>query len=229
LKRFKFKQHTRVFEKTLEEYDDERKNKTAEIRVNKPFFKLHFASVGKLERKRAQIKEIIEKLGGKLSQIDSTTIAVISSQQEVGDLSKKIIESQSLDIHVVSESFLDDVSKTDAIKTNQDIENLVIKHSIASWGSDIKVRIETAMKTYEKNTNEGSSSRFLSNPDAKIKLKIKGGAIVDPETELEDEAHVLCEPKTNDPYSVILGMVDILKGTNSYYKLQIIQHDKYEK
>ncbi len=193
---------------------------------------MHFASVGKLERKQPKIKEIIQKLGGKLNNIiDSTTIAVISSEEEVSVLSKKIIESQSLDIHVVGESFLDEISKTDAIKTNQDIENFVLKHSIASWGSDIKARIDAAMKAHEKNLSEEKSSRFLSNANSnsKIKLKIKDGAVVDPETELENEAHVLCEPKTNDPYSVVLGMVDIVRGTNSYYKLQIIQHDKYEK
>ena len=53
----------------------------------------------------------------------------------------------------------------------------------------------------------------------------KGGAVVDPESELDDEAHVLCEFRTNDPYSVVLGFVDIMQGTNSYYKLQIIEHD----
>ena len=49
--------------------------------------------------------------------------------------------------------------------------------------------------------------------------------MVDPESELDDEAHVLCEFRTNDPYSVVLGFVDIMQGTNSYYKLQIIEHD----
>ncbi len=40
---------------------------------------------------------------------------------------------------------------------------------------------------------------------------------------------MLCEEDTNDPYSVVLGMVDIERDTNSYYKLQLIQDDENEK
>jgi poly [ADP-ribose] polymerase len=58
----------------------------------------------------------------------------------------------------------------------------------------------------------------------KLKLKLKGGGVVDPDSGLEDKAHVL---KTkNGLYSVVLGIVDIQGGRNSYYKLQILEHDK---
>ena len=42
--------------------------------------------------------------------------------------------------------------------------------------------------------------------------------------ELEDQAHVLKEGNTL--YNAVLGMVDIVRGTNSYYKLQILESDK---
>ena len=55
-------------------------------------------------------------------------------------------------------------------------------------------------------------------------MKLKGGAAVDPDSELEDTAHVLEE--RGEIYNAVLGMVDIVKGTNSYYKLRILEADK---
>jgi len=40
---------------------------------------------------------------------------------------------------------------------------------------------------------------------------------------LEDSARVLQEG--GELYTVVLGMVDIVRGTNSYYKLQLLQSD----
>ena len=60
-----------------------------------------------------------------------------------------------------------------------------------------------------------------------MKLKLKGGGVVDPDSGLEDVAHVF---KVKDTiYSVVLGVVDIQKDRNSYYKLQILESDKGKK
>ena len=42
---------------------------------------------------------------------------------------------------------------------------------------------------------------------------------------LEYTHHVLEEPPKT-LYNAVLGMVDIVKGTNSYYKLQVLESDK---
>ena len=60
-----------------------------------------------------------------------------------------------------------------------------------------------------------------------MKLKLKGGAYVDPDSELEDKAHVLKE--RDSLYSAVLGAVNIQDGKNSYYKLQVLEHDKKKK
>ena len=62
---------------------------------------------------------------------------------------------------------------------------------------------------------------FTRSVPATQKMKLKGGAAVDPDSELEDVAHVL-EDK-GEIYNAVLGMVDIVRGTNSYYKLQILE------
>lgn len=45
-----------------------------------------------------------------------------------------------------------------------------------------------------------------------------------PATGLEHSAHVL--EKGGKVFSATLGLVDIVKGTNSYYKLQLLEDDK---
>ena len=57
-----------------------------------------------------------------------------------------------------------------------------------------------------------------------MKLKLKGGGVVDPDSGLEDNAHVLKVKETL--YSVVLGVVDIQHDRNSYYKLQVLESDK---
>ncbi len=41
---------------------------------------------------------------------------------------------------------------------------------------------------------------------------------------MENSTHVL--QQQGDIYNAVLGMVDIVKGTNSYYKLQILESDR---
>uniref|UniRef100_A0A4W5K5X8 NAD(+) ADP-ribosyltransferase n=1 Tax=Hucho hucho TaxID=62062 RepID=A0A4W5K5X8_9TELE len=56
-----------------------------------------------------------------------------------------------------------------------------------------------------------------------MKLTVKGVAAVDPDSGLENSAHVLIQ---NDKiFSAMLGLVDIVRGTNSYYKLQLLEDD----
>ncbi len=81
LKKFKFESRQRLFEKTLDEYDALRENTKIDSQVKKPLLKLSFAVAGKkLNHSNAQIKETIEKLGGNISSLKHSTIAVISNE-----------------------------------------------------------------------------------------------------------------------------------------------------
>lgn len=68
---------------------------------------------------------------------------------------------------------------------------------------------------------------FTKEMPKSVKMKLKGGGFVDPDSGLEDKAHVL---STKDAlYSVVLGSVNIQADRNSYYKLQVLEHDKKHK
>lgn len=57
---------------------------------------------------------------------------------------------------------------------------------------------------------------------------MKNGTAIDPESGLEDVAHVYRDKTTNVLYTTTLGLTDIQKNKNSYYKLQVLQGDKQQ-
>jgi poly [ADP-ribose] polymerase 1 len=69
--------------------------------------------------------------------------------------------------------------------------------------------------------------RFASSGPSIQKMVIKEGNVVDPESELQDVAHVLKDGK--DVYNAVLNHVDLTSDKNSYYKLQVLEHDHKKK
>ncbi|KAF7260628.1 hypothetical protein EG68_01787 [Paragonimus skrjabini miyazakii] len=65
----------------------------------------------------------------------------------------------------------------------------------------------------------------LRETDELARFKLKGGAVVDPDSGLDHRASVLKDAR-GTPMSAVLGMVDLVKGSNSFYKLQALQLDK---
>jgi len=61
-----------------------------------------------------------------------------------------------------------------------------------------------------------------SVPD-KLKLKLKAGGAVDPDSGMSECCHVLTYK--SKLYNSVLGLVDIAKGTNAYYKIQVLESD----
>jgi poly [ADP-ribose] polymerase len=93
LKEFKFKAQKRIFEKSLEELESLKRNPD-NFRQKQPLYGLEFTIAGKLKRKYAQIKILIERLGGKLAaNVGSSTVAVISNATEVEKASNKITDA----------------------------------------------------------------------------------------------------------------------------------------
>lgn len=68
-----------------------------------------------------------------------------------------------------------------------------------------------------------SRSIYTKSVPSKVKLQLKGGTAVDPDSNLEASAHVYQEG--SEKYTTILGLTDIQSGKNSYYKLQVLESD----
>jgi predicted DNA-binding WGR domain protein len=230
LKTFKFKTHQRVFAKTLDDIENKKENlKKIGSVARLPLNVLHFSSCGKLSKTNQQIKLLIKKYGGIFStELNTLTCAVISNKEELEKMNKKMRECESLGICVVSEGLLNELSENASRISNA--EDFILKFKISEWNFDLKQTIENCINASEqKKLQEKSGKSMCEEKSGMVKMKLKGGAVVDPDSGLEDEGHVLLEDETKDPYSSVLGLVDLARDSNSYYKLQIIEHDDKKK
>lgn len=220
-KNYKFVKRTRVIKEvnpTFAVKKDEVDGKPKIERERPALYEMEFVILGNNIKDKNEIKKKIAKLGGKVvTKISKSVMAVISTPEEVEKLGSRMQEAESEGIHVVPVDFLDEAAN----KKFEQIPELVVKKSICGWGTDPNLRLP--QETELKSKSAKSKSRFTKSVPDKIKVKLKNGTVVDPDSGLEDEAHVYKEGK--DAYYAILGITDIQHGKNSYYKLQLLQAD----
>ncbi|KAB1258519.1 Poly [ADP-ribose] polymerase 1 [Camelus dromedarius] len=170
---------------------------------DKPLANMKILTLGKLSRNKDEVKAMIEKLGGKLTGTANKASLCVSTKKEVDKMNKKMEEVKEANIRVVSEDFLQDVSAS-----TKSLQELLSTHILSPWGAEVKA------EPVEAVAPRGKSGAGLSK---KSKGPVK-------EEGLEHSAHVL--EKGGKVFSATLGLVDIVKGTNSYYKLQLLEDDK---
>lgn len=107
-------------------------------RKREPLYNMHIVAIGQFSVQRPQLKQKIESFGGKLvSTLQQKIAFVISTEDEVVKLNKRMQQVQSFHIQVVDESFLDQVV---GLSPDEVIER--IKSSeISDWGNDPMSRI----------------------------------------------------------------------------------------
>jgi poly [ADP-ribose] polymerase len=85
-----------------------------------------------------------------------------------------------------------------------------------------ELEVEEKNKRNLKSNSYGKSMYEKSVPTS-VKLILKGGVAVEPQSGLEHKAHVY---KHNDKvWNANLCLSDVQTGKNSYYKLQLLESD----
>ncbi|KAK9891936.1 hypothetical protein WA026_017419 [Henosepilachna vigintioctopunctata] len=222
LKKYKYVPRTRIFKDVNPtnnvKKEDESDDKPKVERVAPPLYNMEFVILGKPQRGKEDLKKQITKLGGKVTtNISDSVMAVIASAEDVEKMGARMTQVKSNDIQVVPESFVDKVVG----KTGQ-IPELIIEMKICDWGSDPATRLPPEPSVSSKS--KSSKSIYTKSVPNKTKLTLKGGLAVDPESGLEKKAHVYQDG--DDKYTVVLGITDIQKQKNSFYKLQLLESDK---
>lgn len=193
--------------------------------ADKPLSNMKILTLGKLSQNKDEAKAMIEKLGGKLTGSANKASLCISTKKEVEKMSKKMEEVKAANVRVVCEDFLQDVSAS-----AKSLQELLSAHSLSPWGAEVKVEPGEVVAPKGKSAAPSKKSKSavkeegVNKSEKRMKLTLKGGAAVDPDSGLEHSAHVL--EKGGKVFSATLGLVDIVKGTNSYYKLQLLEDDK---
>ncbi|KAG1667338.1 Poly [ADP-ribose] polymerase 1 [Nymphon striatum] len=219
LAKYKFKKRTRTLPKEELIPSAKKSEETDLTKIKKeeakPLNHVKLAIVGKLKKSKTEVTKKIRELGGEVtSKIDGNVLAVISTESELKKYSRKIQDAEEHEVHVVTEDFLDCVNKGGAAI-------MVSQCSISTWGSDPNERMSFS---YVEKKQLKEDTTYTKSAPSTLKMKIKGGASVEPDSGLEDVAHVYV--RKSAIHSVVLGMVDVVRGTNSYYKLQMLESDK---
>ncbi|XP_064601493.1 LOW QUALITY PROTEIN: poly [ADP-ribose] polymerase 1-like [Liolophura sinensis] len=188
----------------------------------RPLEGMKFALIGKTVKSKTALTKEISSLGGDVvSKVDGTLAACISTKAEVEKNSKGIKDAKKADVQVVDEGFLEACRKGGAAL-------MIQQRNLCSWGSDPLRRISepsTSKKSSGKSeaTIKRDEAMFTKSVPDKLKMMVKGGAAVDPDSGLAETAHVINEKGV--VYNAVLGLVDVAKGTNSYYKIQALESD----
>lgn len=113
-------------------------------RKREPLYNMFVVAIGTLSAVRADIKAKVEKMGGKLiTKLQEKIAVVISTEQEVEKMSKRMQQVKSFNIQVVPESFLDSVINGSPDDTIEIIKMM----NICEWGSDPLSRISLEEET----------------------------------------------------------------------------------
>ncbi|XP_036339224.1 poly [ADP-ribose] polymerase [Rhagoletis pomonella] len=160
----------------------------------------------------------VNKLGGDItSNITEHTAAVFSTIAEVKRMGSRMKRAKELGIHVIPIDYLDLVGGSSA-----NVINYISSTTLCDWGTDPNSRISQGDDNPKK-----SKSIYTKSVAKSMTLKIKDGLAVDPESGLQDIAHVYLDNK--DKYNIVLGLTDIQRNKNSYYKLQLLESDTRNK
>ncbi|XP_010863533.1 poly [ADP-ribose] polymerase 1 [Esox lucius] len=235
LKKFKFKRQDRVFPKVAPAPPPS--SSAASVvssspsrafpegaPADKPLTGMKLLAVGKMRQNKDELKAAVEALGGKITGTANKASLCLSTKKEVEKMTKKMEEAKEAGVRVVSEDFLSDIKSS-----GKALQELVSLHAISPWGAEVKLETQVVAAASKsgamaaKCTKKMKEEEGSSKASKKMKLTVKGGAAVDPDSGLENSAHVL--DQNGKIFSATLGLVDIVRGTNSYYKLQLLEDD----
>ncbi|XP_055294999.1 poly [ADP-ribose] polymerase-like isoform X2 [Sitodiplosis mosellana] len=181
-----------------------------ELYVKQPLFGMEFMIVSK---SKGEIENKIKHMGGNLvEEIHENLAAIISNPAEVSKMGPIMENAKTYGIHVVSGAFIDAIKNTDPLQ-------LIVMYDLSGWGQDPKERLPQMQNDANNLDVPGTSG--MSNVQS---IKWKYGSVVDPDSKLENVAHVYCDDKLK--FYAILDLVDIAANKNSYFKMQLLESDK---
>ncbi|CAG0918266.1 unnamed protein product [Notodromas monacha] len=217
---FKPKVRTRAFTKATELSASSHQNGNSQSELfnpRKPLINWKVLMVGKFPDKK-ETKNTVVGMGAEItSKLDTAVTVLISTKDYFDKTGSKIKEAESKGVPVLNETFIAACQE----KLLPPLE-FYKEHLLSTWDADLQARISAVEPALKSGSIKKSSSKYVKSEKTQ-KLKLKGGAAVDPDSKLDHKAHVY--RSGNDLYSAVLGKTDISTGQNSFYKLQLLEAD----
>jgi predicted DNA-binding WGR domain protein len=187
--------------------------------------------VGKLGRTQKAIEDLIVGNGGTFSKSLAADICVTTPAEVAGKGSKKGSDAVKQGLLCVSEDWIKASMDKGARLLGDELKPFVLANPRGNVDATRKHRGELGTK--QDAIAEAAAVKaqleetFKSQPAAKSavkKLVVKNaGGAVEADSGLVDEGHIYV--KAGDMYNATLNLADVVTGQNSYYILQIIEHD----
>jgi hypothetical protein len=191
-------------------------NENIQENESKPLGNYVIAFSGKLSKKQDELKELIEKAGAKFSNTVTQSVNfLISSASEYAKDKNKVNTAKKYDIPIMEEEFIHQ-----SIERNKKLDENERKEFYLYEPTEASTRRKRRIGAVENMDDENTARKAK-------KLNIKGRAAVYETADFGEDLHVYDEG--GDKYgiwSVNLNKVDIQKNLNSYYILQLLEHDK---
>lgn len=174
---------------------------------------------------KTTVQKKIQTLGGKIqTALDKSLFVILSNEHELTKESPKIEVAKALKVPFVTADF---VTK---IQTKDDVVPQIKKCLIGDWDGDIEARFKKMnvkeLKSNIKNRSAANVAKSIyksKNVPKSQTLIVKDGTAVDPDSGYAEVGRVYrAGPHI---YSVVLNCVDVAKDKNSFYKIQVIEHE----
>mmetsp|Transcript_11899 Transcript_11899/g.47956 ORF Transcript_11899/g.47956 Transcript_11899/m.47956 type:complete len:571 (-) Transcript_11899:1183-2895(-) len=179
----------------------------------KPLYGCVLACVGKLFMTQKATKELVERLGGRVSSTITDKLTHCVSTHEIlskqNSTNQKLQKALDLSLPIYSEKLLEHIAEEEALPTDRN-----------SYLLDGNTSPEERQKKKEKVAAQRAADDDASTATATFTVKGKGA--VDPQSGLQDKGHVFVS-KSDNVYAATLAATDITRGTNSYYVMQVVQ------
>ncbi|ODN00096.1 Poly [ADP-ribose] polymerase [Orchesella cincta] len=186
----------------------------------KPLAGFKFAISGVSSKELPKMQEKIKEFGGDLgSKCNAKLAGVITTKDEFNKPSKTVQQAQKFGVPVVSTDFV-----TNLRELNYKLADEMKKCLLGDWVEDLQGRLKTLNDEFEKPKERRRTGGIEETHLQSIKLKLKDGAVIDPDSGLDDGPyHVYKEGKLY--YNCVMNLTSVEDGKNSFYKIQVIESD----
>ncbi|KFD59055.1 hypothetical protein M514_00218 [Trichuris suis] len=168
-----------------------------------------------------RIEAALEAMGAQISSVLDNSIMLAVVDKEVINADRQLVSKLAkYRILTVSNDFVD------ALKSMH-LSAAILAAKIGDWESDnIEAKREKLASKPKRKRRRGDAEDNFSKPiPSSSKLLIKRGGAVEPDSDI---AHVY-QDTNGTLYNAVLHAVDVQRGQNSYYKMQVLKHDSKEK
>jgi poly [ADP-ribose] polymerase 1 len=205
----------------------------------KPFQGVVVMFAGKLSKTQGELEKDIIAGGGSIAKTaTAATVCVCTPQEAAGNGSKKGQDAVVGGVLCVSEAWikasLDATHRLSAAESSpfvlaNPVKSDASRDVLKALGDKYEVeRAAQEQRALLEETFKEAPAGKKSQGEVIKKIVVKNGAAVEPESGMVECGHIF-EPQPGDLHTSVMNMTDVTTGKNSFYILQLIEHDNKSK